>query len=94
MRHRTGCSGCSTPRPWTPTGLAMTSGTTWRGTWAPRTAYWWLTGRSSDWAGIREIEEDGVLLVRPDKHIGWRSMTLPRDPEKALRDALTRILSR
>ena len=29
-----------------------------------------------DWARIREIGEDGVLLVRPDKHIGWRSMTV------------------
>jgi 2,4-dichlorophenol 6-monooxygenase len=47
-----------------------------------------------DWARIREIGEDGVLLVRPDKHIGWRSMTLPRDPEQALRQALTQILSR
>jgi 2,4-dichlorophenol 6-monooxygenase len=47
-----------------------------------------------DWARIREVEEDGVLLVRPDKHIGWRSMTLPHDPEKALRDALNQILSR
>ena len=47
-----------------------------------------------DWARIREIDEDGALLVRPDKHIGWRSMTLPRDPEQALRQALTRILSR
>ena len=47
-----------------------------------------------DWARIREIDEDGVLLVRPDKHIGWRSITLPRDPEQALRQALTQILSR
>lgn len=47
-----------------------------------------------DWARIREVEKDGVLLVRPDKHIGWRSMTVPRDPEQALRDALTTILSR
>ena len=47
-----------------------------------------------DWARIREIEEDGVLLVRPDKHIGWRSMTLPRDPENALREALRQLLSR
>lgn len=47
-----------------------------------------------DWARIREIEEDGVLLVRPDKHIGWRSMTLPRDPESALREALRQVLSR
>ena len=47
-----------------------------------------------DWARIREVDEDGVLLVRPDKHIGWRSMTLPRDPEQALRQALTQILCR
>ena len=47
-----------------------------------------------DWARIREVEEDGVLLVRPDKHIAWRSMTLPPDPENALREALTQILSR
>jgi len=47
-----------------------------------------------DWARIREVEEDGALLVRPDKHIGWRSTTLPRDPEKALRAALTTLLGR
>jgi 2,4-dichlorophenol 6-monooxygenase len=47
-----------------------------------------------DWARIREIDEDGVLLIRPDKHIGWRSIALPRDPEQALRRAVTQILSR
>jgi len=47
-----------------------------------------------DWARIREVEEDGALLVRPDKHIGWRSMTLPEDPEVALREALESLLSR
>ena len=47
-----------------------------------------------DWARIREVDEDGVLLVRPDKHIAWRSMTLPRAPEKELREALRQILSR
>jgi 2,4-dichlorophenol 6-monooxygenase len=47
-----------------------------------------------DWARIREVDEDGVLLVRPDKHIGWRSMTLPEDPEQALRSALTSLLNR
>jgi 2,4-dichlorophenol 6-monooxygenase len=45
-----------------------------------------------DWARLREVEEDGVLLVRPDKHIGWRSMRLPADPELALREALAAIL--
>ena len=45
-----------------------------------------------DWARVREVEEEGALLVRPDKHIGWRSMRLPADPERALRDALATIL--
>ena len=26
-----------------------------------------------DWAKLREVAEDGAVLVRPDKHIGWRS---------------------
>jgi 2,4-dichlorophenol 6-monooxygenase len=47
-----------------------------------------------DWARVREVEEDGALLVRPDKHIGWRSMRLPADPERALHDAMTAILGR
>jgi 2,4-dichlorophenol 6-monooxygenase len=49
-----------------------------------------------DWARIREIEEDGALLIRPDKFIGWRSMSLPDGTdrqERSLRDALTRLLS-
>ncbi|GIM90201.1 FAD-dependent oxidoreductase [Paractinoplanes toevensis] len=47
-----------------------------------------------DWARVREIEEEGALLVRPDKHIGWRSVRLPADPHRALHDALTAILGR
>jgi 2,4-dichlorophenol 6-monooxygenase len=47
-----------------------------------------------DWARLREVEEDGALLVRPDKHIGWRSVRLPADPERALHDAMTAILGR
>lgn len=47
-----------------------------------------------DWAKLREIEESGALLVRPDKHIAWRAMTLPDDPESALRSALAEILGR
>jgi 2,4-dichlorophenol 6-monooxygenase len=46
-----------------------------------------------DWARIREVEEGGALLVRPDKYIGWRSMTLPADPEHALREALATLLT-
>ncbi len=47
-----------------------------------------------DWARVREVEEDGAILVRPDKHIGWRSMSLPGDPHQALRAALATILGR
>ncbi|MEQ1736310.1 MAG: FAD-dependent monooxygenase [Rhodoglobus sp.] len=47
-----------------------------------------------DWARAREIEEDGVLLVRPDKIICWRSQSMVKDPEAALVGALEMILSR
>jgi 2,4-dichlorophenol 6-monooxygenase len=47
-----------------------------------------------DWARAREIEEDGVLLVRPDKIIAWRSISAVADPEQALTAALLSVLSR
>jgi 2,4-dichlorophenol 6-monooxygenase len=47
-----------------------------------------------DWAKVREVDEDGALLIRPDKHVAWRAMTMPADPESALRDALARVLGR
>jgi 2,4-dichlorophenol 6-monooxygenase len=47
-----------------------------------------------DWGRLREVGEDGALLVRPDKHIGWRSMRLPADPQRALHAALASLLDR
>ena len=47
-----------------------------------------------DWARLREVAEDGAILVRPDKHIGWRSMSLPDDPERALHAAMSSLLGR
>ncbi len=47
-----------------------------------------------DWARIREVAEEGSILVRPDKHIGWRSMGLPEDPERSLREAMSSLLDR
>ncbi|MEV0688149.1 FAD-dependent monooxygenase [Nocardia sp. NPDC050378] len=47
-----------------------------------------------DWAKLREVEESGAILVRPDKHIAWRAMSLAGDPETALRDAFTRLLGK
>jgi 2,4-dichlorophenol 6-monooxygenase len=45
-----------------------------------------------DWSKLREVEESGALLVRPDKHIVWRSHTLPTDPEAELSAALSQAL--
>ncbi|PXX00303.1 FAD-dependent oxidoreductase [Mycolicibacterium moriokaense] len=47
-----------------------------------------------DWAMVREVDESGAMLVRPDKHVAWRSMTMPADPRAALHDAMARILGR
>lgn len=45
-----------------------------------------------DWERLRGVEEDGAVLVRPDKHIGWRAQSLPEDPADALCSALGAIL--
>jgi 2,4-dichlorophenol 6-monooxygenase len=46
-----------------------------------------------DWAALREIDDDGALLIRPDRHIAWRHHTAGDDPVAALRDAVTRVLA-
>lgn len=45
-----------------------------------------------DFARMREVEEDGALLVRPDLFIGWRADTSNQAGE--LRDVMDRILAR
>ncbi|KEI45382.1 FAD-dependent oxidoreductase [Saccharopolyspora rectivirgula] len=47
-----------------------------------------------DWAELREVDEDGVVLVRPDMHVGWRAMSMVDDPAAALEGALRKILAR
>ena len=46
------------------------------------------------WVRQRQITPDGAVLVRPDRHIGWRSLTAADDPHAALADALGQILAR
>ncbi|MCI9888413.1 FAD-dependent monooxygenase [Micrococcales bacterium 31B] len=46
------------------------------------------------WEDLRQVEEDGAVLVRPDKHIGWRCPSLASDPEAELIAALAAILHR
>jgi 2,4-dichlorophenol 6-monooxygenase len=47
-----------------------------------------------DWAKLREVDESGAILVRPDKHIAWRSHDLPDDPMAALSSAMKSVLGR
>jgi 2,4-dichlorophenol 6-monooxygenase len=45
------------------------------------------------WSRLREIGDDGCLLVRPDQHVAFRSGELPDHPLDTLRDALTHVLA-
>jgi hypothetical protein len=29
-----------------------------------------------DWARMREVEEDGCVLMRPDRFVAWRAQTM------------------
>lgn len=46
-----------------------------------------------NWEAIREVGDQGAILVRPDRHVSWRSMDMASAPEDALRAALCRSLS-
>ncbi|WP_280399741.1 FAD-dependent monooxygenase [Nocardia carnea] len=48
-----------------------------------------------DWHSVREFDEAGVLLVRPDGYIAWRCTRAPHDADEAeqlLRQALSTVL--
>lgn len=49
---------------------------------------------SGDWSRESEVRDGGVVLVRPDQHVAWRSTTSVADPEAQLRRVLTSILGR
>lgn len=46
-----------------------------------------------DWARRREVEEDGCVLVRPDRFVAWRSKELIPDAEVKLEKVMRKILS-
>ncbi|MCM6777446.1 FAD-dependent monooxygenase [Nocardia sp. CDC159] len=46
-----------------------------------------------DWARVREIGEDGCVLVRPDMHVAWRAAGPVAEPERTLLEALSAVLS-
>jgi 2,4-dichlorophenol 6-monooxygenase len=47
-----------------------------------------------DWSRLRETNEDGCVLVRPDGYVGFRAEHAAGDPKARLEDALSKILSR
>jgi len=47
-----------------------------------------------DWARMREVREDGCVLVRPDAHIAWRSVALVEDTHATLIGVLEQLLDR
>jgi 2,4-dichlorophenol 6-monooxygenase len=47
-----------------------------------------------DWARAREVGDAGVVLVRPDHHVAWRSEGMVASPEAELRRVLKSILDR
>lgn len=47
-----------------------------------------------DWHTLRGVEDDGCVLVRPDRFVAWRSISLVRNCNRRLMQVLDGILSR
>jgi 2,4-dichlorophenol 6-monooxygenase len=43
--------------------------------------YWDAEGA---WAGVRQIDDGGAVLVRPDNHVAWRAATASEHPDEDL----------
>lgn len=46
----------------------------------------------NDWYRLREVQDDGCILVRPDNFIAWRSSTVASNCATALYSVFQRIL--
>ncbi|WAX76383.1 FAD-dependent monooxygenase [Streptomyces sp. KMM 9044] len=44
------------------------------------------------WETVREISGDGAVLVRPDNHVAWRSMSAGENPAGILANVFSRVL--
>jgi putative polyketide hydroxylase len=49
---------------------------------------------NEEWAAVTGLSPEGALLIRPDDFVGWRAQRLPADPEDALHQAISTMLSR
>ena len=43
-----------------------------------------MTDPYGEWAWLREVETDGCVLVRPDRHVAWQSMRYAPDSARHL----------
>ena len=57
----------------------------------PRREWQDFTG---EWARAREVHDSGVVLVRPDHHVGWRCASRSADPTRELRGVFRQILGK
>jgi 2,4-dichlorophenol 6-monooxygenase len=57
----------------------------------PRQQWLDLTG---DWARASEIRDSGIILVRPDQHVGWRREVMADDPRAEFARVMKAILAR
>lgn len=46
-----------------------------------------------DWARKREVDEDGCVLVRPDRFVAWRSALMVADPAAKLEEVMRKVLA-
>jgi 2,4-dichlorophenol 6-monooxygenase len=52
------------------------------------------TDSYGDWRHRAEVEESGCVLVRPDRHVGWRARSASPEQLAGLLPALTQLLGR
>jgi hypothetical protein len=45
-----------------------------------------------EWADRREVQEDGCVLVRPDRFVAWRSAGMVERPGEKVEEVLRRVL--
>jgi 2,4-dichlorophenol 6-monooxygenase len=53
-----------------------------------------VTDPYGEWAGVREVETTGCVLVRPDRHVAWRSMRYAPDSARQLPAVIEQALGR
>jgi len=46
------------------------------------------------WQSVREVGDEGAILVRPDQVVAWRAFSVPADPVTELGSALRAVLCR